>query len=278
MAKKKFAQVNYDKKAPESNYKNNIVEFVNSITRTSYNLENTNTLEKVITGPDLIITKIERVYLAAEHPNDPKYYNTTIYNITIKNQGSKTSSPSQIKFALSDKYYRIFDVPSIAPGQSKMITVFSINEEYREKHQDMEIGFTNQSTGERLIKYVTLNYNKKAVEDDYTNNYITFQDNYYRYLPDLKITDIKRSGDIYSITIKNQGTDTAKASKLVIWYSQTKTMEITVPTIAVGKSITIKINFFPYSTHSNLYKYILLNYNRAILESNYNNNAIKFKI
>lgn len=274
--KKKFAKINYNKLSKESNYNNNIVEFKNSITRNSYKSDSSNT--NSITGADLLVTSIVRLYLADEHPNDPKYYNSTIYNVTVKNIGGKAVGESQLKMALTDEHYKIMDIPSLKAGESVSLILFFFNEDHRNHEEDWGVGFTNTTTGERLTKYVTLNYNKKAIEDNYNNNYFTFKDDYYKYLPDLKVTDIKRSDNIYSVTIKNIGTAVSKASQLIIWYNDNHIMEVTIPSIAVGQSITIKINFFTYSTHSSLYKYIWLNYNKTIIESNYTNNAVKFKI
>lgn len=277
ISKSKFAKVNFNKVAEESNYNNNIVKFKNSITRNSYS-PGSSGLKPVVRGGDLVVTSIVRLFLADKYPNDPKYYNHTIYNVTVKNEGGKAVGASQLKMALTDEYYKIIDVPYLKAGGSVSLTVFFFNEDHRDGHDDWGIGFTNQTTGERLTKYVTLNYDKRVSEDNYNNNYFTFKDDYYKYLPDLKVTDIKRSDNIYSVTIKNVGTTVSKASSLIIWYDDNHIMEITVPSIGVGKSVTLKINFFKYSTHRSLYKYIWLNYNKKITESNYINNAVKFKI
>jgi len=290
MSKSKFAQVNFNKKARESNYNNNVVKFKNSITHNSYrtndssngikliNNNNITNSSGLVNGVDLIVTQIVRLPLTDEQLNDPKYYTSTVYNVTIKNQGTESAGVSELKIGLSDEHYRIYDVPALKSGESVSLTVFFINEDYRDHRDHWGIGFTNFTSGEYLTKYVTVNYNNKVNEANYNNNHFTFKENYHLYLPNLKVTDIKRNGNVYSITIFNNGTSIANPTKLLMWYDNSNVMAVNVPEVNVGKSVIVYINFFPFSSHSLLDKYIMLNYDRTILESNYADNSVKFKI
>ena len=98
---------------------------------------------------------------------------------------------------------------------------------------------------------------------------------------DLRITKVVRSGNTYKITIKNYGNDKSAKTKLKVWFkknNKTYYKIVDVKTIAGGKSLTINVKFFKYSTHKKLTKTAQVNYNKMAYETNYNNNLKKFKV
>ena len=294
--KNKYAIVNFHKIASESNFDNNIVIFKNKITKSAVastngnninnsnsninnNANNINTKIDPNSPPDLIITKIERVYLAEQYPDDIRYVNNTVYNITVKNIGGKTAGASSVKMTLPQPLdvgkhtpamnsYCLANFGEIKGGESESTLMFFFNSMYQ----------LNYTTGVYQAKIVEINHDRNVVESDYDNNRLSFTDNYYKYLPDLTIVDVKRSGNTYSITIKNIGAGDADASKVLMWYSETKTKVVDLPQIAVDTTYTIDILFFDYNEHKDLYKYLNINYDKRVTESSYDNNVIKFKI
>ena len=94
---------------------------------------------------------------------------------------------------------------------------------------------------------------------------------------DLIITHVKKSGNNYKVTIKNQGLSKSQTSKLKVWYSKNKYKIVTVKPISAGKSLTVLVKFFKYSSHKKYTKYAQINYNKAVVESSYNNNKVSFK-
>ncbi|BBL62252.1 hypothetical protein MARBORIA2_08180 [Methanobrevibacter arboriphilus] len=183
------------------------------------------------------------------------------YKITVKNQGESTSKTSKLKIWFGKKY-KIVKIGSIDPNKSKTINV----------------NFFKYSTHKKYTKYVEINYNKAINETNYKNNKISFKtSNYQRFKADLTIKSIKRSGNKYIITIKNQGTADSGKFRIKIGYGK-KEKIFTVKSIPKGKQLTQKFTFFKYSTHKKYTKYVNVNYNKAVVESNYKNNLKKFKV
>lgn len=95
-------------------------------------------------------------------------------------------------------------------------------------------------------------------------------------LADLKITKVKRSGDYYSITIKNQGKARSSKYKLALFCGCREYVKTTVlNSLAVGKSVTKVIKYYPYAKTKTHNKYVYVNYNKYAAESNYKNNLVK---
>jgi len=100
---------------------------------------------------------------------------------------------------------------------------------------------------------------------------------------DLAIAKIKRSKNYYYITVKNSGQTKSTTTYLRISYKKGKktyTKKAKVKAINPGKSLTIKVKFYKYSTHKKYKKTVEINYNYKtnVVESNYNNNVKKFKV
>lgn len=196
------------------------------------------------------------------------------YKVTIKNIGNGASSATKLKLWYSAKKYKIINVSSLGAGNSKTYVV----------------NFFKYSIHKNYKKYAQINYNKAAYEKNYTNNKITFKSNVaYGLAADLKITKVTRSGNNYIITIKNTGNVAASAFKLKLWYgSKTKVKGLVSYTITnfdqygnklpAGVSITLPIPYYAYKTHSKYYKFVSVNSDKKIIESNYANNIKKFKV
>jgi len=211
-------------------------------------------------APDLVIDKIVR--------------SGNKYKITILNVGNGASTKTKLKLWYSKKKYKVVTVAALGAGKSKTYTV----------------KFFKYSTHKKYKKYAQINYNKTAYEKDYTNNKLGFKSNVaYGYAADLCITKVTRSGNNYIVTIKNNGKVAASPFQLKFWFgTKTKAKGLVTYTISkfgqFGKklpptnSITLTIPYYPYKTHSKYYKFVSVNANKKVPESNYANNLKKFKV
>jgi hypothetical protein len=98
--------------------------------------------------------------------------------------------------------------------------------------------------------------------------------------PDLIISKIKRQGNKYKVTIKNQGTIASKKTKLKVSFKDGKKVKqkvVDVKAIKAAKSTTATIKFFKYSIHKKYTKTATVNYNRSVKEFSYKNNIKKFR-
>lgn len=196
------------------------------------------------------------------------------YKVIIKNIGNGASSATKLKLWYSNKKYKIISVSPLGVGKSKTYVV----------------NFFKYSTHKKYNKYAQINYNKATYEKNYANNKLIFKsDVAYGLAADLKITKVTRSGNNYIVTIKNNGNLAASAFKLKFWYgSKTRAKGLVSYTIKKfgqygkklpsGVSIALTIPYYPYKTHSKYYKFVSVNSDKKIPESNYANNLKKFKV
>lgn len=211
-------------------------------------------------APDLVVSKIVR--------------SGNKYKVTVKNIGNGVSTKTKLKLWYSSKKYKLVNVVTLGAGKSKTYTV----------------NFFRYSAHKKYKKYVQINYNKDSYDNNYTNNKLGFKsDVAYGLAANLSITKITRSGNNYIVTIKNKGNVNASAFRLKMWYgTKTKTNGLVTYTIkefgqygnklAPGVSIALTIPYYKYSTHSKKYKFVSINDNKKVIESNYSNNIKKFKI
>lgn len=196
------------------------------------------------------------------------------YKVTVRNAGNGASTTSKLKLWYSSKKYKIVTVAALGAGRSKTYTV----------------NFFKYSSHKKYKKYAQINYNKAAYEKNYTNNKLGFKSNVaYGYCADLSITKVTRSGNNYVVTIKNNGKLAASPFKLKFWYgTKTKPKGLVPYTISKfgqfgnklppGVSITLTIPYYKYKTHSKYYKFVSINSDKKVPESNYANNLKKFKV
>jgi hypothetical protein len=206
-----------------------------------------NTTFQLVNGiPDLIISSIKRL--------------GNKYIVTIKNEGNSASKLTKLKIGYKNKY-KIVNVKVIFAGKSLKLS----------------IPFFKYSTHSKYTKYAKINYKKDQIESNYKNNKVSFKNSYQRYKADLLITNVKRSGNSYKMTIKNQGKANSSPVKLKVSYGK-KYKTYTVKSIPASKSKVITIKFFNHNLHEKYTKIAQLNYNKAVVESNYKNNVKKFKV
>ena len=97
---------------------------------------------------------------------------------------------------------------------------------------------------------------------------------------DLKITNVKRSGNSYKVTVKNLGKDKSTKTELKIWYKVGKKVfskTANVKAIKGGKTQIVTVKFFKFSTHRKIIKTAHVNHNKMAYEKNYRNNQFKIK-
>jgi parallel beta-helix repeat protein len=190
--------------------------------------------------------------------NTVKKSGNNAYKVTIKNQGTEKSGKTKVKMWFGKKY-KIVNIGEINPGQS--ITI--------------KIKFFKYSTHSKYKKYVQVNFDESIKESSYTNNKVSFKNSdYQRYKVDLKIINIKKLGkNKYSITIKNQGLANSPKFKLKVSSGKKSTI-YAINSISAGQSL---ITTFTYTQNQKSTNIATINYNKAVVESNYNNNVKKFK-
>lgn len=212
----------------------------------------------VINAPDLIISKIV------------KYGNK--YKVTVKNIGKGKSTTSKLKLGYKNKY-KIVKIPSLSPNKSKTVVV----------------NF-NYNSYKKYTKYAFINYNNEAFEKNYKNNKANFKSvPYIGLLPDLVITKVSKSGNNIIVDVKNQGNAPSSGFKILVWYGNKKKgkgyLEFSAnkfgqfgKKLPAGTSASLTLPYLKYKTHSKFYKFININYNKKVKESNYKNNLKKIKI
>lgn len=142
---------------------------------------------------------------------------------------------------------------------------------------------TTNSKGVATFKISPLKVGKFRVTANYVGNTALLKSSNTKYqvvkgIPDLIIKKVKKQGNSYQITIKNQGSAKSTISKLKIFYKKNKYKLATVKGINPGKSITLKVKFLKKLANNKYTKIAQINYNKKALESNYNNNKKKFKV
>ena len=209
-------------------------------------------------APDLIISKITR--------------SGNKYMVTVKNSGEGTSSKTKLKLWYNNKKFKVVNVNALSGGKSKTYTV----------------NFFKYNTHKNYKKYAEINFNKGSYEKNYANNKVSFKSTpYVGSLPDLTITKVSRNGNSYQVTVKNQGKGPSGIFKVSLWYvvknKVTGLVEADAKfgtygkTLPSGASVTMVIPYIKYSTHAPYNKFVQVNKNKKVPESNYNNNIKKFK-
>ena len=207
---------------------------------------------------DLIISKIA------------KYGNR--YKVTVKNIGKGKSTTARLRLGLKSRYKTV-TITSLNPGKSKTVIVNFNYNKYK-----------------KYTKYAWVNYNKACYEKNYKDNKVSFKSKtYIGLLPNLAITKVSRSGNNLIVTIKNQGNAASSGFRILVWYGyknkgkgyvlfNAKKFGKYGNRLPAGTSATLTLPYIKYKTHSRYYKFIYVNYNKKVRESNYNNNLKRVKI
>ncbi|MCK9151843.1 right-handed parallel beta-helix repeat-containing protein [Methanobacterium alcaliphilum] len=99
----------------------------------------------IVKGADLKVTKIK--------------ISGNNYYITIKNSGSAASKVSYLKVWYTSKKYKVVKVSAIGSG----------------KYKTVKVKFFKYKTHKKKYKYAKINYNRKAIESNYSNNQVKFK-------------------------------------------------------------------------------------------------------
>lgn len=98
---------------------------------------------------------------------------------------------------------------------------------------------------------------------------------------DLYISKARRSGtQYYYITIRNKGSLASTTTYLKLYFKKGKktySKTVKVTGIKIGKTRTVRIKFYKYSSHKRYIKTAWINYNKKIIESCYTNNYKRMK-
>lgn len=181
--------------------------------------------------------------------------------------------------------FLILKIPTITKGKKTSITAILNDTDGPIANAIITITINNKdytvSTDKKGIAVFKIKglksgkHNVKAVyegNDDYASSTATGTQT-VKGIADLKITKIKKLGNSYKITIKNQGSSSSGKFILRLYCDCKKyTKNVYIKSIAKGKSITKVVKFFADKNHK---KYAIVNFNKKILESNYKNNKVK---
>ncbi|WP_158082578.1 Ig-like domain-containing protein [Methanobrevibacter arboriphilus] len=239
---------------------------------------------------DLLITNVKKI-------------TSTKYKITVKNNGEVTSQKSKLKVYYNkgrNVYSRYITVKALAKGKSITITVKlnSNNKKYKKyavinyNHKVLEYNYD-------IVSKIGSNYSSKY---DYSNDKISFKSDYIRYKADLAVTALSfnKKTNIYTIHVKNKGNKIATGKIYILfWYGSQKKpkspirLTVTLKKIKghdtrIQPGMTLNLDGLKYpdkakkSTilkvlNSKYKKYVYINFNKKLLESNYKNNLKGFK-
>lgn len=176
--------------------------------------------------------------------------NDAEFSTILVNKDSRPVSDEKVILNVNKKQY-------IATTDSKGVANFKVS---------------NLATGK--LKVSAVYYGSIVYAGSVVNSTITVKP-----LADLTITKIKRSGDYYRVTIKNQGsTASGKFMLGLCVIKKANNKKSRVNSIAAGKSTTVTIKFFKHSAIKGRNVYALVNYNKYAKESNYSNNKAKIRV
>jgi len=90
---------------------------------------------------------------------------------------------------------------------------------------------------------------------------------------DLTITNVKRVGNDYRVTIRNSGKDASTATRVLVTTGNRKYQKTAaVKSIGAGKSITVLVKFYKHSIVRKNNKHFIVNDKKQATETNYKNN------
>jgi len=214
----------------------------------------TSIYQQVLPLSDLVITHVKRL-------------NKNFYSITVKNIGSGTSNLSKLKVWYSSKKFKVVNVKALAKNRSTNI----------------KVKFFNFNSHKKFTKYAEINHDKKVEESFYNNNKISFRNNdYQRYKADLIPVSIRKTGNNkYELAIQNNGTATSGSFKISFYYKVKNKIKghfvyNLKKKIVPGETIGISFSYLK-GVSSKYFKYININFDKKVIESNYKNNILKFK-
>lgn len=232
-----------------------------------------------------------------------KKITSTKYKITVKNNGEVTSKESKLRVYYTKgghNYSKYFTVKALAKGKNTTITVKlnSNNKKYK-KYAVINYNHKVPEYDYDIVGKLGSNYSSKY---DYFNNKISFKSDYIRYKADLTVTGLSfnKKTNRYSIHIKNNGNKIANGKIYILfWFgSQKKPKSPVKLTVNLKKEknydtsikpgMTLNLDGLKYpdkakkSTilkvlNSQYKKYVYVNFNKKLLESNYKNNLKGFK-
>jgi len=210
--------------------------------------------QRVLPLADLVITHVKRL-------------NKNFYSITVKNIGSAASTSSRLKVWYSSKKFKILRVKTLSKNRSTTI----------------RFKFFNYNTHKKHRKFAEINHDKRLEESFYDNNRVSFRTkDYQRFKADLIPVAIKKSSkNNYALAIQNNGTARSGNFKIAIYHKvKNKISGYFVYTIkrkiAPGETIGISLSYLK-GVSSKYFKYVNLNFDKKLIESNYKNNILKFK-
>jgi len=219
-----------------------------AITKTSVRV-----YQQVLPLADLVITGIKKL-------------NKNYYKITVKNIGSSASTSSKLKFGYGSKY-KVFKVKSLDKNKSV----------------NLKVKFYKYEAHKKYKKFAEINHDRVVEESFYNNNRVSFKNqDYQRYKADLIPIAVKKiSKSKYTLVIANNGTAKSGAFKIAIWYKVKGKIKSYYTTtlkekINPGTSIAITLSY-EKTVPAKYYKYVSLNFDKKLIESNYKNNLLKFK-
>lgn len=204
--------------------------------------------------PDLII---QAVTWTPQHPSRNDVVTVTS---TIKNQGLGRSDACFLAYYIDNSYINVIPVNALEAGASCNTT------------------FKWTASPDAHNLKLVIDYYNKVAESDETNN--EFTTSLTTVVPDLTVQDISWTpqdagvGDnvTFTVTIKNQGTGNAPASRLAYYVSGTYQGVVSIPALTAG-AVTTQ-TFTLTTEYDSITITVTVDYDNVIAESNEANNTL----
>jgi hypothetical protein len=199
--------------------------------------------------------------------------NITIINAILKDSNGVNLANQQIKLSINNKLYTattnsnglaIFTITGLPTGSISALA------SYDGDSTNLKSSAFHTVTVTLPSKDFSLNNNSSATKLPTTT----------KTKADLTISSIKRYGNNYIVTIKNNGQTKSSSTKVKIFFkigSKTYYKVANVKSINGGKTSKVIVKFYPYVYHKKYQKTVQVNYNKKAIESNYKNNVQKFR-
>lgn len=263
------------------------------------------------TLPEGTYTKNQKITLNTNTPGKIYY---TLDNTNPNNTSTQYTQPLTISKTTTIKYIAYFNNGNTTPVYTKTYTInkprvtINISPTTITTKGKSTITVTLKNGKTTTNGKITLKINKKTYTKNTKNGKATFyitglktsKYNIYTsvgetetYLAntnnkikatkkaDLYISKARRSGTrYYYITIRNKGSLASTTTYLKLYYKKGKktySKTVRVSSIKIGKTRTVRIKFYKYSTHKRYTKTAWINYNKKIIESTYTNNYKRMK-
>lgn len=208
--------------------------------------------------PDLVVQGI------TWEPENPSKDDLVTFIVTVKNQGSGRADPCHLAYFINEEYQSSLPVSTLETDTSANIT------------------FTWTALSEAHEVKAIVDYYGNVIESDENNNENTAS--FLTLAPDLAVKEITwlptdaAAGDTvtFTVTIKNQGSGRAEASRAAYYISGGYQGYLNIQAIEAGAEATATIQWLA-TTGSHTVSFVV-NHDSMLVETHENNNKLTLTI